>query len=94
MRDRIIGETRGNPLALLELSRGITAALLAGGFGLPKAADLPAQIEDHYLGRARALPESTQHLMLLAAADPVGDAALLWRAAQSLGIEPWAARAR
>ena len=91
VRDRIIGETRGNPLALLELSRAITAAQLAGGFALPTEADLPAQIEDHYLGRARALPEPTQHLMLLAAADPVGDAALLWRAAQSLGIEPWAA---
>ena len=90
--DRIIGETRGNPLALLELSRGITAELLAGGFGLPKAVDLPAQIEDHYLGRVRALPESTQNLMLLAAADPVGDATLLWRAAQSLGIERWAAQ--
>ena len=91
VRDRIIGETRGNPLALLELSRGISAAQLAGGFGLPTAANLPAQIEDHYLGRVRALPEPTQHLMLLAAADPVGDASLLWRAAQSLGIEPWAA---
>ena len=91
VRDRIIGETGGNPLALLELSRGITTAQLAGGFGLPTAADLPAQIEDHYLGRIRALPEPTQHLMLLAAADPVGDAALLWRAAQSLGIERWAA---
>ncbi len=91
VRDRIIGETRGNPLALLELSRGITAAQLAGGFALPTEADLPAQIEDHYLGRVRALPEPTQHLMLLAAADPVGDAALLWRAAQSLGIEPRAA---
>ena len=91
VRDRIIGETGGNPLALLELSRGITGAQLAGGFGLPTAADLPAQIEDHYLGRIRALAEPTQHLMLLAAADPVGDAALLWRAAQSLGIERWAA---
>ncbi len=91
VRDRIIGETRGNPLALLELSRGITAAQLAGGFALPTETDLPAQIEDHYLGRVRALPEPTQHLMLLAAADPVGDAALLWRAAQSLGIEPGAA---
>jgi AAA ATPase domain len=91
VRDRIIEETRGNPLALLELSRGITAAKLAGGFALPAAVDLPAKIEDHYLGRVRVLPEPTQHLMLLAAADPVGDAALLWRAAQSLGIEPGAA---
>jgi DNA-binding CsgD family transcriptional regulator len=91
VRDRIIEETRGNPLALMELSRGITAAKVAGGFGLPNPADLPTQIEDHYLGRVRALPEPTQHLILLAAADPVGDAALLWRAAQSLGIARWAA---
>jgi hypothetical protein len=91
VRDRIIGETRGNPLALLELSKGITTAQLAGGFGLPEAPDLPAQIENHYLGRIRALPDPTQHLMLVAAADPVGDAALLWRAAQALGIERRAA---
>jgi DNA-binding CsgD family transcriptional regulator/tetratricopeptide (TPR) repeat protein len=91
VRDRIIGETRGNPLALLELSKGIPAAQLAGGFGLPKATDLPTQIEAHYLGRVRALPPPTQQLMLLAAADPVGDAALLRRAAQSLGIEARAA---
>ena len=86
VRDRIVAETRGNPLALLELSMGMSAAGLAGGYGIPTADDLPRQIEDHYVGRAAALPEATRRLMLLAAADPVGDAALVWRAAQVLGI--------
>jgi DNA-binding CsgD family transcriptional regulator/tetratricopeptide (TPR) repeat protein len=91
VRDRIIAETRGNPLALLELPRGMSAAELAGGFALPDAGSLPGHIEDHYLRRIGALPEATQRLMLLAAADPVGDATLLWRAAQALGIESAAA---
>jgi DNA-binding CsgD family transcriptional regulator len=85
VRDRIIAETRGNPLALLELPRGMTAAELAGGFALPDGRDLSGQIEDHYLRRVGALPDDTQQLMLLAAADPTGDATLLWRAAQMLG---------
>ena len=87
VRDRILAETRGNPLALLELPQGMSAAELAGGFELPAAGDVPGHIEDHYLRRARALPEATQKLMLLAAADPVGDGGLVWRAAQGLGIE-------
>ena len=87
VRDRIVAETRGNPLALLELPRHFSAAELAGGFGLPAARDLPAHIEDHYLRLVHALPEATQRLILLAAADPVGDATLLWRAAERLGIE-------
>ena len=87
VRDRIIAETRGNPLALLELPRSVSAAELAGGFTLLVARDLPRHIEDHYLRRVGALPEPTQQLMLLAAADPVGDATLLWRAAERLGIE-------
>jgi tetratricopeptide (TPR) repeat protein len=91
VRDRIVAETRGNPLALLELPRGMSAAELAGGFALPDAGSLPGHIEDHYLRRIGALPEATQRLMLLAAADPVGDATLLWRAAQALGIESAAA---
>ena len=86
VRDRIVAETRGNPLALLELPRGLTAAELAGGFALPDAMSLPGQIQDLYQRRVSALPEPTRRLMLLAAADPVGDATLLWRAAQSLGI--------
>jgi len=86
IRDRIIAETRGNPLALLELPRGMSAAELAGGFGLPSAGDLGDHIEERYAARLGSLPEPTQRLMLLAAADPVGDATLLWRAAQTLGI--------
>ena len=70
VRDRIVAETRGNPLALLELPRVMSAAELAGGFALPDAGDLPGQIEDHYVRRVGALPETTQRLMLLAAADP------------------------
>jgi DNA-binding CsgD family transcriptional regulator len=87
VRDRIVAETGGNPLALLELPRGMTAAELAGGFALPNAGDLPGHIEEHYLRRHGLLPEATQRLMLLAAADPTGDATLLWRAAQTLGTE-------
>jgi DNA-binding CsgD family transcriptional regulator len=86
VRDRIVAETGGNPLALLELPRGMSAAELAGGFGLPDAGGVPAQIEVHYVNRIRALPESTQQLMLLAAADSVGDATTVWRAADTLGI--------
>jgi DNA-binding CsgD family transcriptional regulator len=87
VRDRIVGETRGNPLALLDLPRSMNAAELAGGFGLLPATDLPRHLEDHYLRRAGELPEETQRLLLLAAAEPVGDATLVWRAAHSLGIE-------
>jgi DNA-binding CsgD family transcriptional regulator len=91
VRDRIIAETRGNPLALLELPRGMSVAELTGGFVLPDAADLPAHIEHHYRRRIRSLPEQTQRLMLVAAADPLGDATLVWRAAHTLGIEREAA---
>jgi DNA-binding CsgD family transcriptional regulator len=86
VRDRIIEETRGNPLALLELPRGMGVAELAGGFALPDARELPDHIEEHYLRRIGALPEETQQLMLVAAADPVGDAPLVWRAAEVLGV--------
>jgi DNA-binding CsgD family transcriptional regulator len=86
VRDRIVAETRGNPLALLDLPRSMSAAELAGGFQL-LAADIPRHLEDHYLQRAEQLPTATQRLLLLAAAEPVGDAALVWRAARGLGIE-------
>ncbi len=91
VRERIVAETGGNPLALLELPRGMTAAELAGGFALPDAAGLPGRIENHYLRRVAALPEPTQRLLLLAAADPVGDATILWRAASMLDIDRAAA---
>jgi len=84
--DRIVGETRGNPLALLELPARMSAAELAG-FKLPDAVGLPAHIEGHYLGRIRELPETTQHLMLVAAAEPLGDPVLVLRAARRLDIE-------
>ena len=88
LRDRIIAETRGNPLALLELPRRMTAAELAGGFEVPAGGDLPAHIEDHFLRDIAELPVATQRLMLLAAADPLGDATLVWRAGRRLDIGP------
>jgi DNA-binding CsgD family transcriptional regulator len=86
IRDRIVAETRGNPLALLELPRGMNTAELAGGFELPAARELSGHIEDHYALRVGELPEATQRLMLLAAADPLGDASLVWRAGRQLDI--------
>src|SRR3954447_14734972 len=91
VRDRLVAEARGCPLALVELPRGRSIGELAGGFGLPGAGTLPSQIEDLYRRRIAALPEATQQLMLLAAADPVGDDTLLWRAAATLGVERQAA---
>lgn len=84
--DRIIAETGGNPLALLELPRDMTTAELAGGFGIPVARSVPAHVEDRYRRRVHALPEQTQRLMLVAAADPLGDATIVWRAADQLGV--------
>ena len=86
VRARIIEETGGNPLALLELGRSLGVAELAGGFALPDAGDLPRRIEDQYVERLGALPADAQRLVLLAAADPVGDVALILRAAQRLGL--------
>jgi DNA-binding CsgD family transcriptional regulator/tetratricopeptide (TPR) repeat protein len=85
VRDRIVAETRGNPLALLELPRGLTPAELAGGFGLP-VQPLPARIEDSFQRRLAPLPAETRRLMLVAAAEPVGETTLVWRAAGRLGI--------
>jgi DNA-binding CsgD family transcriptional regulator len=84
--DQLLAETRGNPLALLELPRGLTAAQLAGGFALPRALSLEGRIEESFLRRLEALPIATQRLLLVAAAEPVGDPALLWRAAERLEI--------
>jgi DNA-binding CsgD family transcriptional regulator len=87
VRARILEETHGHPLALLELYRGRSAADLAGGFALPDAGDLPRRIEDQYAARLGELPAGVQRLVLLAAADPVGDPALIFRAAQVLGLD-------
>jgi DNA-binding CsgD family transcriptional regulator len=86
VRDRIVAETRGNPLALLELPRGLTAAELAGGFGRPDARPLASQIEQSFIRRIGSLPVATQRLLLAAAAEPVGDLALLRRVAERLAI--------
>ena len=84
--DLIVAETRGNPLALLELPRGLSPAELAGGFGLPGAAPLAGRIQDSFARQLGALPDQTRRLVQLAAADPSGDRQLLWRAAGRLGI--------
>jgi DNA-binding CsgD family transcriptional regulator/tetratricopeptide (TPR) repeat protein len=86
VRDRIIAETRGNPLALLELTRGLTPVEIAGGFALPGARPLADLIQQSFLRRIRPLPPQSQRLLLVAAAEPVGDVLLLWRAAERLGI--------
>jgi DNA-binding CsgD family transcriptional regulator len=87
VRDRIIAETRGNPLALVELSQRTSPAERAGGFAPPAAGDLPSRIEERYLRRVAELPVATQRLILLAAAEPLGDATLLWRAAERLSTD-------
>jgi hypothetical protein len=92
VRDQIVAETRGYPLALLELPRGLTPAELAGGFGLPDARPLASRVEETFVQRVRALPRETQRLVLVAAAEPVGDVSLLWRAAEQLGIRGSAGR--
>ena len=91
VRDQIISETRGNPLALLELPRGLTPAELAGGFALPDAVPLSSSIEESFRRRLDALPAETRRLLRLAAADPVGEPVLVWRAAERLGIGSQAA---
>jgi DNA-binding CsgD family transcriptional regulator len=87
VRDRILAEIRGNPLALLELPRGLTPTQLAVGFGPPQVRDLPRRIEESYARRLEALPEAARRLLLVAAAEPVGDPLLLQRACRHLGIE-------
>jgi len=86
VRDRVIAESQGNPLALLELPRGLSPAELAGGFGLVDVAPLANRMEQSFLRRLDSLSGETRRLLLLAAAEPVGDATLLWRAAGGLGL--------
>ena len=88
VRDRIVAETRGNPLALLELPRGLTAAQLAGGFGLleAQAQALSGRIEESFIRRLAPLPDDARLLLLVAAAEPVGDPLLLQHASERLRI--------
>jgi DNA-binding CsgD family transcriptional regulator len=91
--DQLVAETRGNPLALLELPRGLTPAELAGGFGLPNALPIGVRLEEEFRRRWIGLPADTRLLLLVAAADPIGEPGLLWRAAEQLGMGPTAADA-
>jgi DNA-binding CsgD family transcriptional regulator len=99
VRDLIVAETQGNPLALLELPRGLTMTELAGGFGLLEArpgaarpgAGLPGRIEDSFQRQLQAFPAQTRRLLVLAAAEPYGDVSLVRRAAERLGLEAQAA---
>ncbi len=87
VRDRVVAETRGIPLALLEVPRSVPAAELAGGFwNMATGRGVMGQVEDGYIRRIQALPPDAQRLLLLAAAEPVGDAALFVRAAANLGV--------
>jgi DNA-binding CsgD family transcriptional regulator len=91
VRDRIIADTHGNPLALLELTRGLTPAQLTGGFGVSSAVPLDGRIEENFARQLETLPAQTQRLLQLAAADPSGDPVLVWRAAGRLAIGAGAA---
>jgi DNA-binding NarL/FixJ family response regulator len=86
IRDRLIAETRGNPLAIVELPRELAATQSVGAFGLGEAQALSGRIEESFLRRLEALPEETRLLLLVAAAEPVDDPLLVWRAAERLGI--------
>ncbi|HEX6453757.1 MAG TPA: AAA family ATPase [Trebonia sp.] len=86
VRDQLVVETHGNPLALVELPRELMAVHLAGGFGLPGAVTVPSSAEEMFRRRAQTLPAESRRLLLLAAAEPTGDPMLLWRAAGRLGI--------
>ena len=86
VRDRLVAESHGNPLALLELPRGLSPAELAGGFGLPDVIPLTNRIEQSFVRRLEPLPAESRRLLLIAAAEPVGDGALLWRTAGRLGL--------
>src|SRR4029077_19040499 len=86
VRDRIVAETGGNPLALLEMPRTLTADEMAGGFVVPGTGPLAGRMEEAFVRRVTQLPRESRQLLLLAAADPLGDGLLLRRAADRLGL--------
>ncbi|MFA1538869.1 helix-turn-helix transcriptional regulator [Actinomadura monticuli] len=92
IRDRILAETDGNPLALMELPRGLSPAQLAGGFGLVEAQAVPARVEEGFRRRLVELPAETRSFMLVAAAEPTGDPELIRCAAEHLGVPATAVR--
>ncbi|WP_229068562.1 AAA family ATPase [Actinoplanes sp. DH11] len=91
VRDRILAEAQGNPLALLELPRSADLGALAGGFGVPAAARLPRTLEAGFQERLERLPAEARRFLLVASADPTGDPVVVWRAARHLGLDPVAA---
>jgi len=93
VRDRIVAEAQGNPLALLDLARGLTPEELAGGFALPGAPAPSSRIEESFRRRLTPLPRQTRLLLLVAAAEPFWDPVLVWRAADQLGVTVEAAAA-
>jgi DNA-binding CsgD family transcriptional regulator len=92
VRDRLVAETRGNPLAIIELPRGMSPAEMAGGFGVTTPRQLPSRIEERFRERVQQLPSDSRRELLAAAAEPVGDPTILWRAAAKLGIPMEATR--
>jgi DNA-binding CsgD family transcriptional regulator len=92
VRERILAEAGGNPLALLELPRGWTPAAFAGGFGLPDGVSVSAKIEESFRRRLSSLPDDARRLLLVASAEPIGDPALVFAAAARLGVSAEAAR--
>ena len=86
VREQLVAEARGNPLALLELPRGSSRVQLAGGFGLPESLTVPDTIEASFVRRVQELPSDTRLLVLIAAAEPMGDPELMWGAASRLNI--------
>jgi DNA-binding CsgD family transcriptional regulator len=86
VRERILAETGGNPRALLELPRKVPRAQLAGGFGRPDAVAVTSRAEPNFTQRLESLPDDSRRLLLLAAAEPLGEPLLLWRAAEELGV--------
>lgn len=91
VRDRIVAEAHGNPMALLRVRRGLAPAELAGGFGLPGGRSMASCLENALHQQFRSLPQDSRRLLLIAAAEPTGDVCLLWRAAGLQGIPAGAA---
>jgi DNA-binding CsgD family transcriptional regulator len=91
--ERILAETRGNPLALLELPHGMTPVELAGGFSMPTSIPVAGRLQASFQRRIARLPASSRRLLLVAAAEPTGDPVLVWLAAQRLGVDETAAAA-
>jgi DNA-binding CsgD family transcriptional regulator len=91
--ERVVAEARGNPLALLELRRGLAPGKLYGGFALPVSVPMADRIEESFRRRLASLPSRSRRLLLVAAAEPTGDPALVWRAAAQLGVTGSAAEA-